>query len=245
MVPFPAQPVSQGLGPLGQDPRPDAAFVDAAGSSSISSALNESLNTDPFNLCAEEQALAACIHDRPVRRIWSERELVRTFGGAMTAGTPDGMFELWDATLTCVQVVRAPWRRCMGRPQLAAALEYCVLTKVVKSQAWLKASASTPHAFVVFVWLPFDAPDCVGPAHDLMHRVRQLDPRFRLELAVPAAPADLFPPLFATSTSLRKASSQSFSEADLCSEDELAISSDSDDWECPGLWDDEGWLDPG
>lgn len=230
---------------MGPDLRPDAAFSSAAGSSPISTALNESLNADPFNVCAEEQALVACIRDRPVRRVWSERELVRTFGGAMTAGTPDGMFELWDSTLTCVQVVRAPWRRCMGRLQLAQTLEYCVLAKVVKSQAWLRASASAPHTFVVFVWLPFDAPDCVGPAHDLMDRVRQLDARFRLELAVPEAPQDLFPPLFATTCSLRKASSQSFSEADICSEDELVIASDSDDWECPGLWDDDGWFDAG
>jgi len=200
-----------------------------------------SLNSDPWNLRAEEQALETCIGERPVRRVWTERELVRTFGGHMSAGTPDGMFELWDNTTTCVQVVRAPWRSMHSTEALGETLQYTVLTKVIKSQAWLRMSSSTPDVFVIFVWLPFSAGhEAEAPARDLMARVRELDPRFELQLKVAEVPADLFPPLFATSCSLRKASQ--FSEADIRSEDDFSTDDSSEEWECAlSLWDDTGW----
>ena len=52
--------------------------------------------------------MADCCLGLEIRRTWSEQELVRSFGGRMPPGTPDGMFETWDGTLTCVQVVRVP-----------------------------------------------------------------------------------------------------------------------------------------
>jgi len=52
--------------------------------------------------------MADCTQGVEVRRTWSEREMVRSFGGQISPGTPDGMFESWDGTLTCVQVVRVP-----------------------------------------------------------------------------------------------------------------------------------------
>merc|ERR1711937_128973 len=55
-----------------------------------------SLNHDPFNLRAEELALEDVISDRDVRRTWTEAELVRSFAGQLTPGTPDGMVELWE-----------------------------------------------------------------------------------------------------------------------------------------------------
>uniref|UniRef100_A0A7S1AV35 Uncharacterized protein n=1 Tax=Noctiluca scintillans TaxID=2966 RepID=A0A7S1AV35_NOCSC len=158
-----------------------------------------SLNLDPFNLAAEELAMTDCCQGVEVRRTWAETELVRTFGGHQFPGTPDGMFEDWCGTLTCVQVVRVPLVLGMNSECMQRSLAQTVLVKIVKSQTWLRATECAPHEFIIFCWLPFSVPLVVVEYSDsLMDRVRQLDPRFSLRLRVPARPGSLFPALFAS-----------------------------------------------
>lgn len=159
---------------------------------------SQSLNSDPYNLRSEELAMAECARGVELRRVWSEQEMVCSFGGHMFPGTPDGMFESWDGELTCVQVVRVPLVPGMGPDRTQETLAHTILTKVVKSQKWLRACRAVPHDFVIFCWLPFTVPaDVVEAVEDLMQRVRKLDPRFSLKLRVPPQPGDLFPARFA------------------------------------------------
>ena len=165
----------------------------------------KSLNADPYNLRAEELALDDCTLSAEVRRMWTEREMVRSFDGRHFPGTPDGMFETWDGALTCVQVVRVPLLSELGLSALKETLAQTVLTKVVKSQQWLAASHVVPHDFVIFCWLPFAVPEDVSEhAEGLMRRVQTLDPRFSLRLRVPAQAGSLFPAMFACTTRERR-----------------------------------------
>lgn len=165
--------------------------------------------------------------------MWSETEMVRSFGGNVFPGTPDGMFECWDGTLTCVQVVRVPLIRDMNSEQMQDILAYTVLTKVVKSQQWLRATNVIPFDFVIFCWLPFVIPlDVAQGTERLMERLQMLDPRFSLRLRVPAEAGALFPALFAYVNPLHRSKSSSrcrtISESDVtvftgledCSDDE-------------------------
>jgi len=84
------------------------------------------------------------------------------------------------------------------------------LTKVVKSQQWLRATHYVPKDFVIFCWLPFAIGDAeVEHAERLMERVRQLDHRFSLRLRVPAEAGALFPALFAHGTDRPRSNSRS------------------------------------
>lgn len=158
----------------------------------------QSLNEDPYNLRAEEQALAECTVGQDVRRVWSETEMVRSFGGQMSPGTPDGMFETWDGALTCVQVVRVPLAADSSVADMQEILAQTVLTKVVKSQQWLRMSHSSPEDFVIFCWLPFAiVGEVQAHAQDLMSRIQLVDPRFSLRLRTPTDTSALFPALFA------------------------------------------------
>mmetsp|Transcript_78673 Transcript_78673/g.217525 ORF Transcript_78673/g.217525 Transcript_78673/m.217525 type:complete len:241 (+) Transcript_78673:99-821(+) len=161
---------------------------------------SQSLNQDPYNLRAEELAVAECARGVEVRRTWSEQEMVRyTLGGQMSPGTPDGMFESWAGELTCVQVVRVPVIAGMTPSQMQKTLAQIVLTKVLKSQQWLRACSVSPNDFVIFCWLPFGLPDDIATAtYELMLRVQKLDPRFSLRLRVPTEPGALFPSKFAS-----------------------------------------------
>lgn len=157
-----------------------------------------SLNSDPYNMRSEELAVAECARGVEVRRTWSEQEMVRSFGGHMFPGTPDGVFESWDGELTCVQVVRVPIVSGMSPESMQETLAQTVLVKVIKSQHWLHACNVVPHDFVIFCWLPFTVPDIVAEkTYELMRHVQSLDPRFSLRLRVPAEPGDLFPSRFA------------------------------------------------
>merc|ERR1712054_757604 len=107
------------------------------------------------------------------------------------------MFEDWNGSLTCVQVVRVPLvsESCLNDMQETLVLT--MLTKIVKSQQWLKASHFEPSDFIIFCWLPFSIPAKIGNhAEDVMHQVRELDPRFSLRLRVPADSDSLFPAMF-------------------------------------------------
>jgi len=204
-----------------------------------------SLNADPYNLRSEELAVAECARGVEVRRTWSEQEMVRGFGGNIFPGTPDGVFESWDGALTCVQVVRVPLIAGMNSFQMQETLQRIILTKVVKSQQWLRVCHVVPDDFVIFCWLPFVVPDAVvEDAHSLMERVRVLDPRFSLRLRVPAEPGALFPALFASVSQSRKMAlpCRSVSESDVTAFTMCDDSSDQEDcleWDLTWCWDSE------
>lgn len=87
------------------------------------------------------------------------------------------MVECWDGALTCVQVVRVPLVAEMRLEEAEEALLQTVLTKVVKSQAWLSATSVMPTDFVIFCWLPFQIdPVLVERTETSMESIRALDP---------------------------------------------------------------------
>jgi len=204
-----------------------------------------SLNSDPFNLRAEELAMEVCTLGLEVRRTWSEQEMVCSFGGCMLPGTPDGMFECWDGALTCVQVVRVPLVAEMRLEEAQEALLQTVLTKVVKSQAWLSATSVMPTDFVIFCWLPFQIdPVLVERTEASMDRIRALDPRFSLRLRVPADAGALFPALFACNYSVeaQRSKSRSWSEVATFTGSSQENSDDEDSfapWDITWEWDED------
>lgn len=202
-----------------------------------------SLNADPYNTHSEEMAVAECARGLEVRRMWSEKEMVCSFGGRVFAGTPDGMFETWEGELTCVQVVRVPIVKHMSVDEVQDVLSCIVLTKVVKSQSWLRATHTVPFDFVIFCWLPFSIPEVVAVrTQELMERVRVLDPRFSLRLRVPAIVGSLFPALFAYQSSSRKAEgSRSFFESDISTYSAGTESEEDEEspWDITWAWQEE------
>jgi len=200
----------------------------------VADAASSSLNADPFNLRAEELALQDCTQGVEVRRVWSEKEMVCSFDGRHFPGTPDGMFEAWDGALTCVQVVRVPLVAGLSLGCMQETLAQTVLTKVVKSQQWLRASHVVPQDFVIFCWLPFRvAPEVVEHAEALVRQVQQLDPRFSLRLRVPADPGALFPALFACNHDIEVQRSRGYGWSDVCTYG--TSDAEDEDEECP--WD--------
>mmetsp|Transcript_39100 Transcript_39100/g.111598 ORF Transcript_39100/g.111598 Transcript_39100/m.111598 type:complete len:269 (+) Transcript_39100:455-1261(+) len=168
--------------------------------------------------------------------------MVRSFGGQMTPGTPDGMFESWDGALTCVQVVRVPLVASLTVGETQERLAQTVLTKVVKSQQWLRFTQAKPADFVVFCWLPFAVPpEVVQHAEDLMLRIRLLDPRFSLRLRTPEEPSALFPALFARNRERRDGSRPSLSESAVSTYAGSEPGGDDDDeaceWDITWAWD--------
>lgn len=142
--------------------------------------------------------MAECTLGVDIRRIWCEVEMLCTFGGQHLPGTPDGMFESWEGELTCLQVVRVPVVTSMSIDILQSTLSQTILTKVVKSQQWLRNTRISPSEFIVFCWLPFSIDNAVAAhAHALMKRVQLVDPRFSLRLRLPADAGALFPARFA------------------------------------------------
>jgi len=201
----------------------------------------DSLNSDPYNTRAEELAVADCSQGLEIRRVWSEKELVFSFGGGLVPGTPDGMFETWDGALTCVQVVRVPLVHGLEVEEAQDTLAQTVLTKVVKSQRWLRATHVQPDVFIIFCWLPFEVPLGVcAHTEALMERVQQLDPRFALRLRVPAMPGSLFPARFACNHDARKAVVHAVSESDVTAYGSDAEDTDDDEvcgWDITWCWD--------
>jgi hypothetical protein len=195
------------------------------------------LNHDPFNLRAEELALEDVIGGQDVRRTWSETELVRVFAGQLTPGTPDGMVELWDGSIICIQVVRAPILKSMTVEDMKATLAQTVVAKVVKSQAWLRHTQVMPYEFVIFAWLPF-SPDGAVLAHAeaLIARLRSAkDSRFTLRLRIPEDVEALFPVLFGIRGPPEKR--KTFSEEDVSPASLLCEDDDGDDFDLGLYWD--------
>lgn len=151
---------------------------------------------------------------------------------------PDGMFEDWNGTLTCVQVVRVPLLAGLDAREMEERLVQKVIAKVVKSQAWLRQVNVVPNDFVIFCWLPFAIPDSVAAhALALMERVRSRDPRFSLRLRAAADSSSLFPALFACNHELRKGTS--LSESDVSSHTASEQDSDEDEaceWDITWGW---------
>lgn len=204
----------------------------------------DSLNSNPFNTRAEELALLDCTVGVEVRRVWAEQEMVRSFGGQMTPGTPDGMFESWDGELTCVQVVRVPLVKQSDILTMQDTVAQTIVTKVIKSQSWLRFTQAMPSNFVIFCWLPYCIPEEVFEhAELLMERIRVLDRRFSLRLRTPAEPGAIFPAGFATNHDARvKNSSCSFTESDISSLQDCLMAQEEDDhvcWDITWFWDAE------
>merc|ERR1719235_1146216 len=192
------------------------------------SCQTRSLNQDPYNLRAEALALEECMRSaNGACRTWSEQEMLCCFGGAEIPGTPDGMYEDSQGMLTCVQVVRMPLLPEMSRVEVAATIYHTVLTKLVKSQVWLKSSRILPHEFVVFCWLPGFSihRKRTQQAQALVLQVRGQGWPFRLQFAVPDDPRALFPERFATNCNSR---AYRFSEADLSQFNVLDFEDDDD-----------------
>lgn len=203
----------------------------------------DSLNTDPYNLRAEELALEDCAQGVEIRRTWCEKEMVRSFDGRHFPGTPDGMYETWDGALTCVQVVRVPLVRELSLDAMHEILAYTMLTKVVKSQQWLRASHFEPQDFVIFCWLPFSVEvEVEERAAALMMQVRDLDPRFSLRLRVPAEAGSLFPALFASNFEFRDRKARGYSWSDVSTYTGADESDEEDEevaWDITWDWDEE------
>jgi len=166
----------------------------------------------------------------------------------MLPGTPDGMFECWDGALTCVQVVRVPLVAEMSLGEKEDALLQTVLTKVVKSQAWLSATSVMPAEFVIFCWLPFQIESVLlASVEESMERIRALDPRFSLCLRVPADAGALFPALFACNYSVeaQRSRARSWSEVATFTGSSLENSDDEDGsaaWDITWAWDEDADL---
>lgn len=142
-----------------------------------------------------------CMRGVDVRREWSEMQMVGSFGGMMFPGTPDGMFEDWEGHLTCVQVVRVPLHPEMSTAEIAETIYNTVLTKILKSQTWMKFTHIVPRDFIIFCWLPpllnVYVEACHERAQALVERVRNEGWPFYLKLMVPTQPGALFPAKFA------------------------------------------------
>jgi len=223
---------------------PSAIDEGCLGNGAVASNSTDSLNSDPYNLRAEELAMEDCTIGVEVRRTWTEKEMVRAFDGRMFSGTPDGMFEDWNGSLTCVQVVRVPLISGSSISDSQETLVLTILTKIVKSQQWLKASHFEPSDFIIFCWLPFTIPvEVAEHAENAMQLVKQMDPRFSLRLRVPADSDSLFPAMFATNHSVDAHRKRSFEWSDVATyTGSDGLESDEDDfcpWDITWAWDED------
>jgi len=158
-------------------------------------------DNDMHNLRSESLAMEECMRGLHIRREWMEADLFTANHGQVYPGTPDGMFEERDGSLTCVQVVRIPVPLCDGSACTFAEQEdviyETVKAKIEKSQAWMKASGTNPHKFVIFCWCQ-GWPD--NGVHDralyLVNRMRQDRWPFLLRFMVPSEPGAIFPQLY-------------------------------------------------
>lgn len=167
-----------------------------------------SLNEDAYNIRAERYALCRCMRDAEVGQVWSEQDMVFSFGGCMVPGTPDGMFE--DVTggtarLKCVQVVRMPLHPLRTPARAVSRIVFdTVLTKVVKSMHFMRSTKVLPEDFVIFCWLHpgMRAAGLVAGlarARRLIRRVRKEGWPFSLRVALAGEELQIFPEHFASS----------------------------------------------
>merc|ERR1719375_825678 len=154
-----------------------------------------------------------CMSGAGVCRTWSELEMVRSFGGGEIPGTPDFMYES-KGMLTCGQVVRVPLLPRMTRTAVTEIIYFTVLTKLVKSQVWMKSCCIVPHEFIIFCWLPAVSihRNRMRSAKALVLQLQRNGWPFRLRFEVPDDPESLFPSRFASSC---KPHLKKLSQADL------------------------------
>jgi hypothetical protein len=202
---------------------------------------------------AERLAMEDCMQGVDVRREWTEKQMVCSFGGNMLPGTPDGMYEDWEGRLTCVQVVRVALTPSMSPVGMEEVYYQTVLTKLVKSQQWMLATQTMPHEFIIFCWLPCASPEGTGArAQALIERVRDSGWPFCLRAKLPAEPGALFPAMFAWRSAGREGGSEGhgrgrkgISEADLSTVDPTDwIRGEQSDEEYALEWDLFGELSP-
>jgi hypothetical protein len=164
---------------------------------------NGSLNSDERNIKAEQLAMEECMKGLMVQRVWSEEQMVCTFGGGMAPGTPDGMFEDINGSLTCVQVVRVPVLPGTSLQSFIERVYDTVLTKLLKSQTWMKFTRIVPQNFIVFCWfMPFLRPRhlalALGSARKVLKEFSSAGWPFSLKAAVPDSAEEIFPERFAS-----------------------------------------------
>lgn len=184
----------------------------AALTPSFSGMGRQTLNEDPSNVLAEQLAMQRCMQGFDVVQEMSEVELLVTSCGHMIPGTPDGGFIDSDGLMRLIQVVRVPLLPGMDADEVADTLHDTVLTKIVKSQAWMKQTGILPHDFVIFCWLPpvgayevcMEQSDAMLWTEALMSNVRSGGWPFSLRVETPPDPADMFPTFFAKNSRERK-----------------------------------------
>mmetsp|Transcript_83084 Transcript_83084/g.144296 ORF Transcript_83084/g.144296 Transcript_83084/m.144296 type:complete len:345 (+) Transcript_83084:58-1092(+) len=176
------------------------------------SVCRRTLNDDKFNVLAEELAMQHCMQGFDVRRELSEIDMVVTSCGSMIQGTPDGGFIDSDELLRLVQVVRVPLLPEMDEDEVADVLYHTVLTKIVKSQAWMKQTCTLPHDFIIFCWLPpvgayeafTEQSEALIWTEALLWNVRAGGWPFSFILEIPPAPGEIFPANFGIRSGERK-----------------------------------------
>lgn len=171
---------------------------------SVSGNQPKTLNEDPYNVRAEELALWDCEQGFVVDKELNEVDLVATSCGSVIPGTPDGGFIDANGLLHLVQVVRVPLMEGMDADAVGDALYDTVLTKVVKSQTWMRATRTLPHEFIIFCWLPprgayrecLQQSDSLLWAEALITNVRSGGWPFTLRVKAPEQADLLFPACF-------------------------------------------------
>merc|ERR1711862_217981 len=82
----------------------------------------------------------------------------------------------------------------MSKDEMEDTMYNTVLTKLVKSQTWMKSTHIVPHDFIIFCWLPDCCPEgCGDSVQALVERVRSDGWSFYLKLMVPTEPGPFFP----------------------------------------------------
>lgn len=184
----------------------------ATATPSCRSVGRQTLNEDPSNVLAEQLAMEYCMQSFDVVQEMSETEMVITSCGTMAPGTPDGGFIDSNGLLRLVQVVRVPLLPDMDAGEVADALYDTVLTKVVKSQAWMKQTGILPHDFTIFCWLPPVGPYevCLEQSDELLwtealiSNVQSGGWPFSLQVKVPDDPGGMFPMFFGQVNRVKK-----------------------------------------
>lgn len=161
----------------------------------------KTLNEDPYNVYAEELAMEVCKLGFEVAAELLETDLVFSSCGHLVQGTPDGGFRDAEGLLRLVQVVRVPLLPEMDEDEVAEILYDTVLTKVVKSQVWMKETGTLPHDFTIFCWLPpvgayqacLEETEALLWTDALIWNLRAGGWPFSLVIQVPEEPGRLFP----------------------------------------------------
>jgi len=168
-----------------------------------SSVGRQNLNGDPHNVKSEQLAMEYCMNSFGVINgsELSELDLLSSSCGCHIPGTPDGGFTDSNGHLRLVQVVRVPLLPGMDTDECGEVLFDTVLTKIVKSQAWMKQTGVLPYDFNIFCWLPAAASceACITEGDTslwteaLMWNVRDGGWPFSLTVKVAPDPEGMFP----------------------------------------------------